>query len=52
MAVGKLRTVVVDCLGATPVGGLVADNSEPFQVTLDPVGNEFCLVHMPGSTGP
>lgn len=80
MAVGQLRTVVVDCLepatlaefwsallevedievatvaaealGATRVGKLVHDQAEPFQVLLDPAGNEFCLVHAPGSEGP
>ena len=39
-------------LGATRVAGLVDESPEPFQVMLDPGGNEFCLVHMPGSTGP
>ncbi|MGZ6907346.1 MAG: VOC family protein [Acidimicrobiia bacterium] len=39
-------------LGATPLGALVADSPEPFQVLADPAGNEFCLVHLPGSTGP
>ncbi len=48
----RAATAAAAALGATPVGGLVAESSEPFQVMLDPVGNEFCLVHMPGSTGP
>ena len=39
-------------LGATRVAGLVDESPEPFQVMLDPAGNEFCLVHAPGSEGP
>ena len=39
-------------LGATPSGELVTEETEVFQVMLDPAGNEFCFVHLPGSTGP
>lgn len=39
-------------LGTTSVAGLVDESPEPFQVMLDPAGNEFCLVHAPASTGP
>jgi catechol 2,3-dioxygenase-like lactoylglutathione lyase family enzyme len=45
-------TVAAEALGATRVGDLVADSGEPFQILADPAGNEFCLVHLPGSTGP
>jgi len=45
-------TDAVEALGATRVGPLVTDSGEPYQVLLDPAGNEFCLVHLPGSTGP
>lgn len=45
-------TVAAEALGATRVGPLVEDSGEPFQILLDPAGNEFCLVHMPGSVGP
>ena len=31
-------------LGATPVGGLVTDESGQFHVLTDPDGNEFCFV--------
>ena len=31
-------------LGATPVGGLVVDESGRFHVLTDPDGNEFCFV--------
>jgi catechol 2,3-dioxygenase-like lactoylglutathione lyase family enzyme len=31
-------------LGATPVGGLVTDESGHFHVLTDPDGNEFCFV--------
>ncbi|HLU55546.1 MAG TPA: VOC family protein [Pseudonocardia sp.] len=31
-------------LGATPVGGLVADANGRFHVLADPEGNEFCFV--------
>lgn len=44
-------TGVAVALGATPVGELVENDSEPFQILLDPAGNEFCLVHTPGSQG-
>ncbi len=30
--------------GATAVGGVMVDGEGPFQVMLDPEGNEFCLV--------
>ena len=45
-------TAAAIALGARPLGGLVAESPEPFQVLADPAGNEFCLVHLPGSTGP
>jgi hypothetical protein len=45
-------TLAAEALGATRVGPLVTDSSEPFQILLDPAGNEFCLVHVPGSVGP
>ncbi len=45
-------TLAAEALGATRVGPLVTDSGEPFQILLDPAGNEFCLVHMPGSAGP
>jgi hypothetical protein len=45
-------TVAAEAIGATRVGGLVTDSAEPFQVLADPAGNEFCLVHLPGSEGP
>ena len=45
-------TDAAEALGATRVGPLVTDSGEPYQVLLDPAGNEFCLVHLPGSTGP
>lgn len=41
-----------EALGATRVGQLSHDEAEPFQVLLDPAGNEFCFVHIEGSTGP
>ena len=45
-------TAAVEAIGATRIGGLVEDSGEPYQVLADPAGNEFCLVHLPGSTGP
>ena len=45
-------TLGAEALGATRVGPLVEESGEPFQILLDPAGNEFCLVHMPGSVGP
>ncbi len=45
-------TVAAEALGATRSGPLVEESGEPFQILLDPAGNEFCLVHMPGSVGP
>jgi hypothetical protein len=45
-------TVAAESLGATRSGPLVEDSGEPFQILLDPAGNEFCLVHLPGSVGP
>lgn len=45
-------TVAAEALGATRSGPLVEDSGEPFQILLDPAGNEFCVVHMPGSVGP
>ena len=41
-----------ETLGATRVGDLIQDPGEPFQVMLDPAGNEFCFVHAPDSEGP
>jgi hypothetical protein len=65
MAIGQLRTVVVDCLEPEPLaefwsallgaqrrGRFVHESPEPFQILRDPAGNEFCLVHIPGSTRP
>ena len=50
----EAATVATEDLGATRVGALVPveESPEPFQVMADPAGNEFCLVHLPGSTGP
>lgn len=50
----EAATVAAEALGATRVGGLVGVDEcpEPFQVMADPAGNEFCFVHLPGSTGP
>ena len=50
----EAATVAAEALGATRVGGLVPveGSPEPFQVMTDPAGNEFCFVHIPGSTGP
>lgn len=50
----ETATVAAEALGATRVGELVAVevSPEPFQVMVDPEGNEFCFVHLPGSTGP
>lgn len=48
----RRATVAAEAIGATRVGELVEDSGEPFQVLTDPAGNEFCLVHLPGSTGP
>jgi hypothetical protein len=48
----KAATVVAEALGAERLGRLVHESPEPFQVLSDPAGNEFCLVHLPGSTGP
>jgi catechol 2,3-dioxygenase-like lactoylglutathione lyase family enzyme len=45
-------TTEAEALGASRVGPLVTAAGEPFQVLADPAGNEFCLVHLPGSTGP
>jgi catechol 2,3-dioxygenase-like lactoylglutathione lyase family enzyme len=45
-------TTAVEAIGATRIGELVLDSGEPYQVLADPAGNEFCLVHLPGSTGP
>ncbi|MEP6625967.1 MAG: VOC family protein [Acidimicrobiia bacterium] len=45
-------TVAAEALGATRSGPLVTESGEPFQILLDPAGNEFCLVHLPGSVGP
>jgi predicted enzyme related to lactoylglutathione lyase len=46
--------VAAEALGATRVGDFVPVevSHEPFQVMADPEGNEFCFVHLPGSTGP
>jgi predicted enzyme related to lactoylglutathione lyase len=50
----EAATVAAEVLGATRIGALVPveDSPEPFQVMADPEGNEFCFVHLPGSTGP
>lgn len=48
----EVATAAAETVGATRVGELVQDPAEPFQVMLDPAGNEFCLVHITGSTGP
>ena len=48
----RAATVEAEALGARRIGALVEDSDEPFQVLADPAGNEFCLVHLPGSTGP
>lgn len=48
----EAATEAAEALGATRVGPRVTDAGEDFQVLLDPAGNEFCLVHIPGSTGP
>jgi predicted enzyme related to lactoylglutathione lyase len=50
----EAATVAAESLGATRVGGFVPveESAEPFQVMADPEGNEFCFVHLPGSTGP
>ena len=48
----EVATVAAEAVGATRVGELVHDHAEPFQVLLDPAGNEFCLVHIEGSPGP
>ena len=51
---GNGATVAAEALGATRVGEFVPVevSPEPFQVMADPEGNEFCFVHIPGSTGP
>ncbi|MBK5289367.1 MAG: VOC family protein [Acidimicrobiia bacterium] len=48
----EAATVAAEALGATRLGRLVHESPEPFQVMADPAGNEFCFVHLPGSTGP
>lgn len=48
----EAATVEGEALGATRVGDLMLDPGEPFQVMLDPAGNEFCFVHAPDSEGP
>lgn len=48
----EAATTAAVALGATPLGRLVQESPEPFQVMHDPAGNEFCLVHAPGTTGP
>jgi predicted enzyme related to lactoylglutathione lyase len=48
----EAATEAAVALGATRSGPVVTDAGEAFQVLLDPAGNEFCLVHLPGSTGP
>ena len=37
-------TAMVVGLGATTVGGVVAEENGSYQVLHDPEGNEFCLV--------
>ena len=48
----RAATVEAEALGARRIGPLVEDSDEPFQMLADPAGKEFCLVHLPGSTGP
>jgi hypothetical protein len=50
----EAAAVAAEALGATRLGGPVPveESPEPFQVMADPAGNEFCFVHLPGSTGP
>jgi len=48
----EAATVEAEALGARRLGPFVHESPEPFQVLADPAGNEFCLVHLPGSTGP
>ena len=48
----EAATVEAEHLGARRVGRFVTESPEPFQVLADPAGNEFCLVHSPGSEGP
>ena len=48
----EAATVEAEALGARRLGHLVQETPEPYQVLADPAGNEFCLVHLPGSTGP
>lgn len=48
----EAATVAAEALGAERRGRFVHESPEPFQVLADPAGNEFCLVHLPGSTGP
>ena len=48
----EAATVEAEALGARRLGRFVHESPEPFQVLADPAGNEFCLVHLPGSTAP
>jgi hypothetical protein len=48
----EAATVEAERIGARCLGRFVRESPEPFQVLTDPAGNEFCLVHAPGSTGP
>jgi len=48
----EAATVAAEAIGARRLGRFVTESPEPFQVLTDPAGNEFCLVHSPGSKGP
>jgi hypothetical protein len=48
----EAATAEAEALGARRLGRFVHESPEPFQVLADPAGNEFCLVHLPGSEGP
>jgi len=48
----EAATVEAEALGARRLGPFASESPEPFQVLADPAGNEFCLVHLPGSEGP
>ena len=37
-----------EALGARPLGTRIYEDTNSFQVMLDPAGNEFCLVDHPG----
>ena len=59
MAVGQLRTIVVDCADPVPLAnfwctllGTEVHHRRDDWISLQPVGNEFCFVHEPDSEGP